>query len=202
MAQVYVEGVHHVDILVEYSMLVVKKIASFFNIDIESILGATDVTTREYAQRDMVDFVLGNWDRLHNQFYVEEPNDRGEMVTKLIYLDHNHLKISYVLSAFKLTHCKFWYSTVERLKDLHQKGIYYALNESLEREELKEVSLMGGLQAPLLYANRRAFIFLNHVDKCVEEHGFESVFGFPYSPSFISIFTPPDALAFQLNPVL
>ncbi|KAL6048466.1 hypothetical protein QOT17_021020 [Balamuthia mandrillaris] len=81
-------------------------------------LGACESTTslREYGDRDVFDFIIGNWDRPNNQFYTIEPISRE---TSLVFLDHNHLRSSEPAWSFRessISQCKFFKKTYEMLK--------------------------------------------------------------------------------------
>eukprot|EP01095_Lingulamoeba_sp_RSL-Kostka_P008372 TRINITY_DN2781_c0_g1_i1.p1 TRINITY_DN2781_c0_g1~~TRINITY_DN2781_c0_g1_i1.p1 ORF type:complete len:460 (-),score=55.86 TRINITY_DN2781_c0_g1_i1:192-1571(-) len=81
----------------------------------------SDVTIREYSQRDILDYILGNYDRNHNEFFVvddkaEEEDSKYKNEKHLILLDHNNLKRDiFGDKPFELSICKYYFEDVYRL---------------------------------------------------------------------------------------
>ena len=182
VAQFFVNNLKHENVLVEKFG---KKIRRFFNYFFgigNFITGRNDFALREYSQRDMIDYIAGNWDRGHNRFYTIDPITHD---TVLVYIDHNHFKLDKKQTPFSLEkiNCKFWYHDIFRIKKLLKIGIENLLRKSLKKEELIELGLDGRFDNPLKRIDHRANDFLEYVDHCVDQFGFEDVFGFPIEES-------------------
>ena len=140
---------------------------------IYSFLGASSATVREISQRDMLDFICGNWDRAHNQFYIYDSfRNSGE----IIFLDHNHLRLNKQgRDPFSLSLCKFWKSSVDRLQFLVDKNLTQLALDSLHKYEEYYI-YDDDLDVPIRFLQTRAETFLNHVDNCISEYGEDYVF--------------------------
>lgn len=183
-AQSFVDGVVHKESYVRD----IEQFFQYFGLETLylRLIGFGDTAKREAAERDMFDFLLANWDRDHNQFFIagKTPIARSGSVadvttTQLVFLDYDHLRFSSnapdVLSG-KLP-CQFYRESVEKLSELHAQGLSRLLMESLQRERLWETGLAGQRSAPVDFIDIRATRFLDHVHQCVEEHGDAYVFG-------------------------
>lgn len=174
VAQDFIYGMYHLNLLVEKFGQYIIRLFDFFHIT-RLVLGISDYSLREYSQREMIDYLLANWDISHNQFYAIDPVAGN---TVLVYLDHNHLRLT-KKRAFGLKICKFWYHNVERLISLMNDNLELTLRQSLQRERIFEFGTEGKFEKPLKNINKRAKEYMDHVSGCIETYGFEYVFGFP-----------------------
>ena len=175
VAQYYIQNLRHLNVFVEKFGGYIRKILNFFHLG-GLLVGETEFSIREYSQRDMIDYITANWDRVHNRFFTIDPITKD---TVLVYLDHNHLRLNLEERPFNLKYCKFWYENIEKLKKLKEIGLENVMRKSLEREELKEIGLMDRFDNPVKCLDKRSDEFLEHVNQCIEKFGFEDVFGFP-----------------------
>ena len=177
--QYFWEGVHHIDRKTEVFLKILSRRTGIVGIKIKNFLfylfGGTSTGIREYSQRDMLDYITGNWDRSHNQFYTHD-HTRG--TAEIIYLDHNHLSTNKKCKeVFQLVYCKFWESSIDRLRDQVQNGnLTTTVTNSLNKYEPEFRTDHPKLIAPLKCLQARAEKFLEYVDKCVEKHGYAYVF--------------------------
>ena len=150
----------------------ILKTVGLYNL-VASILGSNGITEREFSQKDMIDFIAGNWDRGHNQFFVF---DSLRESNEIIYLDHNHLRTNKEgPNPFTLTSCKYYKDNVLRLQQLTSNNLTKIVQDSIIEHEPHFV-WDSNIIAPVEFLQKRALIFLEHVNDCVTEYGEKYVF--------------------------
>lgn len=172
--QVMWSGVNHVNVFGEHVIKFLQNITKYFGASRELyvyLLGGNSVSIRELSSRDLIDYIIGNWDRNHNQFFVYDAK-RGN--TELIYLDHNHFKLS-SKEPFKLRFCKFWKSDVDNLRKLVDGDIKQTLLSSL-RDYEPDFKFVDDQMKPIAYLHDRSMQFLEHVENCINQYGYNYVF--------------------------
>jgi len=177
VTQKFVEDLHHIDWFGEKMIKILKKISFPFNAWdwAHYFIGGGSATIREYSQKDMLDFICGNWDRMHNQFTMFFPERQSY---ELVYLDHNHLKNTKE-NAFDLKYCKFWRDSIDNLLKVAYSEDGTLIMATSIRYSLKyaEPDFDYGVKyPPLLFMNYRVRKFLTHVESCVEKYGESYVF--------------------------
>ena len=178
-AQFFWEDSNHLDIFTEYyikytTKFTQKYLGFSFKFFLFHLFGGTSTGIREYSQRDMLDYISGNWDRSHNQFYTHDVAGSSE----LIYLDHNHLSTNRgCKEIFLLQHCKFWEDSVEKLRSFVEKGnLTSSLLKTINTYDPEMRFNNEKIAAPLNCLQRRSELFLSFVAKCVAKHGYDYVF--------------------------
>lgn len=173
-AQLFYEPAVHMNFIVT----AVSGALSFLGLEdsFEKVLGASDCTARERGQRDMVDFLLGNWDRAHNRFYAVDPSTGR---SSYVFLDYDNLLLSTTAKTAmrEKLQCRFFRRDVQRLAELTNRGLARLLEDSLEREDLFPAGLSGKRKSPVRFLDLRASYFLDHVSRCIEDFGEKFVLG-------------------------
>lgn len=173
-AQLYYEPAVHMNFIVTAT----SGALSYLGLEesVERLLGAGDYTARERGQRDMVDFLLGNWDRAHNRFYAVDPTTGR---SSYVFLDYDNLMLSTTAKTAmrdKLK-CQYFRRDVQRLAELTNRGLARLVEDSLEREDHFPAGLSGKRKSPVRFLDLRAAYFLDHVARCIEDYGERFVLG-------------------------
>jgi len=143
---------------------------------VERWLGASDFTARERGQRDMFDFLLGNWDRSHNRFYAVDPATGR---SSYVFLDNDNFLLSTTAKTALSDglQCRFFREDVQRLAELTSRGLSRLVEQSLEQEDLFPAGLSGKRKSPVKFLDLRASYFLDHVARCIDDFGEHAVLG-------------------------